>query len=284
MKRVRVSMSILALLAICALVGSTSGCNYAKMVLGKDKLNQGVLLYNQGRNREAKEFFKSATEYMPDRAAPWLFYGAALSKDYKNLSGEERDKSAQGAIDVFKKALELAKGDCKLEENAMAYLSSIYDDLGKEDDWREWMTKRAENQCANSQLKATVYHSIAVKYWQCAYDQTTRYADKAQLAADPFHYRNLDYSEESRADKAKVEACIAKGMENVEKAIAVDPEYSDVLYYKGLLYREKQKMTKVEADRKKFEEEAKKIAAQAEAITKKKEAEKAAAATPSPTK
>jgi hypothetical protein len=283
MKRLRVSMGIVVLIAICALVGSSTGCTYAKLVLGKDKLNQGVLLYNQGRNREAKEFFKSATEYMPDRATPWLFYGAALSKDYKNLSGPPRDKAVQETIDVFKKALDMAQGDCKLQENAMAYLSSIYDEEGKEDQWREWMVKRAENQCADSKLKATVYHSIAVKYWQCAYDQTTRYADKAQLAADAFHYRKMDYSEEARVDKAKVEACIAKGMENVEKALAVDPEYSDVLYYKGLLYREKQKMTNVEADRKKFEEEAKKIATQAEIINKKKEEAAKAAASPSPT-
>lgn len=279
MKSLRLNHSALVLTAVIALAAAASGCNYANMVIGKDKLNQGVLLYNQGRNKEAKEFFKSATEYMPDRPVAWLYYGAALSKDYKALAGEEREKSAMGTIDVFKKALEMAKGECRLQENAMAYISSIYDDLGNEEQWREWMIKRAENSCADSKLKTTINHSIAVKYWQCAYDQTTRYADKVQMGTDPFHYRNMDY-EAARPDKAKVEDCIAKGMEYVEKALAVDPEYADVMFYKALLYREKQKMTKVEADRKKYEEESKKISDQASAIMKKKQDAPAPAPTP----
>ena len=86
----------------------------------------------------------------------------------------------------------------------------------------------------------------------------------------------MDY-EAARKDKQKVEACISKGMEYVEKALAVDPEKSDVLYYKGLFYREKQKMTKNEAERKKFADEAEAIAKKATEITKRKEAEAAAA-------
>ena len=133
-------------------------------------------------------------------------------------------------------------------------------------------------------LKTTTYHAIAVKYWQCAYDQTTRYADKELAPKDAFHYRNMDY-EGAREDKKRVEDCIAKGLEFVEKALQIDPELEQVMYYKGLLYREKQKMTKVESERKQFELEAKKIADKAGEITKRKEAEaaaKKAAATPTP--
>lgn len=277
MKRIKqVIYSALAFSAIIALSAASSGCGYAKMVLGKDKLNQGVLIYNQGRNREAKEYFKDATGYMPNSPVAWLYYGAAMSKEYKGLAGDQRDASAKETLDVFQKALELSAGDCKLQDNATAYIASIYDDLGKEDLWREWTVKRAESECSSKELKATTYHAIAVKFWQCAYDQTTRYADKAQMSVDPFHYRNMDY-EAARLDKVRVEECIAKGMEYVERALAVDSEYADVIFYKALLYREKQKMTKVEADRKKYEEESKKITDQASAIMKKKqeEAEKA---------
>lgn len=271
MKRIRtVTGSALALAALVALSAASSGCDYAKMVIGKDKLNQGVLLYNQGRYREAKELFKDATEYMPNTPVAWLHYGATLTKDYRSLAGEEREKAAQETINVFQKALDLAQGNCKIQDNAMAYIGSVYDDLGKQDEWRDWMIKRAELPCSTNELKATTFHSIAVKYWQCAYDQTTRYADKAQMATDPFHYRNMDY-EAARADKAMVEGCITKGMEYVEKALSVDPEYADVIFYKALLFRERQKMTKVEAERKKFEEEAKKYTDQASAITKKKQ-------------
>ncbi|MCW5969600.1 MAG: hypothetical protein KIT57_13910 [Blastocatellales bacterium] len=280
MKRIKqVAYSALAFSAIIALSSASSGCGYAKMVLGKDKLNQGVLLYNQGRNREAREHFKDATDYMPDKAVAWLYYGAAMSKDYKGLGGEQRESGAKETLAVFQKALELSEGDCKLKDSATAYIASIYDDLGQEDLWREWTVKRAEDECSSKELKATTFHAIAVKFWQCAYDQTTRYADKAQMATDAFHYRNMDY-EAARADKVRVEECITRGMEFVERALAVDPEYADVMFYKGLLYREKQKMTKVDADRKKYEAEAKRIADEASALVKKKQ--EAAAAQPTP--
>ncbi len=138
------------------------------------------------------------------------------------------------------------------------------------------MVKRAESECADNTLKAGIYHSIAVKYWNCAYEQTTRYADKQRLQAEPFHYRNFDY-EAARKDKQMVEACISKGMEFVERALAVDPEKSDVLFYKRLFYLEKQKMTKNEAERKKFADEADAIGKKATEIAKRKEAEAAAA-------
>jgi len=283
MKLFRLTNATFVLCAVLVPAILAGGCAFTKRVLAKDKMNQGVLKYNQGRMDEAKSYFKEATDYVPDAAVAWLYYGAVLSKDYKAANGPEKDRLANEALDIFKKALDLSKGDCKIEESAMAYITDAYSELGKEDEWRNWMIKRAESPCATKQAKATTYHAIAVKYWQCAYDQTTRYADKAQITKDAFHYRDMDY-EAARPDKKKVEDCIAKGMEFVEKALSIDPEYSEVMYYKGLLYREKQKMTKVEAERKRYETEAKKIADQAGEITKRKEKEKAqaAAATPTP--
>ena len=79
-------------------------------------------------------------------------------------------------------------------------------------------------------------------------------------------------------DKQKAENCALKGLEFIEKAIAVDPTYADAMFYKGLLYREQQKLTKEDAKRKELDNLAVKIAEQATAVMKQKEAEAAAAA------
>ena len=47
---------------------------------------------------------------------------------------------------------------------------------------------------------------------------------------------------------------MAKGFEYFEKAIEIDPEYTRAMFYKGLLYRELQKLTKEEAKRKEYEQ------------------------------
>jgi hypothetical protein len=63
---------------------------------------------------------------------------------------------------------------------------------------------------------------------------------------------------------------VARGFEYFEKALEIDPEYTEAMYYKGLLYRERQKLTKEEAKRKEYEQMALRIADEATALQKKK--------------
>lgn len=268
----------LVLSVLAALTAFSSGCDYINLVLSKDKVNQGAILYNRGSFKEAQVFFREATDLNPKSTVAWLFLGATLVKDYKEVEGDEKVKLANEALDVYKKALDLSKGSCGNYNNAISYIATIYDDLGNTDEWRNWMLRRAEGECAtNKAEKATTYYSVAVKYWQCSYDQTTRYQEKG--AQDPFHYRNMDYPA-ALPDKQKAEECVAKGFEYIEKAIGVDAEYVDAMFYKALLYREQQKLTKDEAKRKTLAATATKVAEDASKLMKIKEAEAAKAAVP----
>jgi hypothetical protein len=96
----------------------------------------------------------------------------------------------------------------------------------------------------------------------------------------------MDYSPEALADRARAQACVTRGFEYLEKAMEIDPEYTEAMFYKGLLYRELQKLVKEEAKRKEFEQMAVKIAAEATALQRKREAaaaEEKARAQTSPT-
>jgi hypothetical protein len=62
-------------------------------------------------------------------------------------------------------------------------------------------------------------------------------------------------------------------LEYIEKALAIDPEYVDAMFYKSLLIRQQQMLTKDPAKRKELDEKAKKITDEASALQKKKEAE-----------
>ena len=263
-------ITALGITAIMGLALVSSGCEYASKIIAKDKLNQGAILYNQGRMKEAQQFFRDALSWDDKNAVGQLFLGATLVKDYKNLSGDERTKVANEALETYKKALNLVGNQCRNRDNAISYIATIYDDLDKKDEWREWILKRGEGECATKDIQATTYYTVAVNYWTCSYDQTTRYQEKG--AQDPFHYRNMDYPA-AVADKQKAEACATKGLEYIEKALAVDPEYVEAMFYKGLLYRQQQMLTKEEAKRKELGDLAKKISDEAVALQQKKEAE-----------
>lgn len=57
-------------------------------------------------------------------------------------------------------------------------MATIYDDLNDVEHWRQTMEERATNSCTKKEAQAQSYYSIGVKYWQCSYDETTRYQDK----------------------------------------------------------------------------------------------------------
>ncbi|HZS06645.1 MAG TPA: hypothetical protein VFD58_17540 [Blastocatellia bacterium] len=257
--------------ALIAAIFTSSGCAFAKKVIAKDKLNQGALKFNQGKFQEAQEFFESATSLDPTNPNAWLFYGATLIKAYENESEDPaRKKKMDEAIQAYKNALNnavtlrLEKDRCKVKDNAVGYLAKIYEDKKDDTTRREWLLQRTEGECAKPDVKAATFYSIGVQYWKCAYDETQRYADKQKVTTDPFHYRNIYTAE----DKKKHEDCVAKGLEYIEKALAVNPNYADAISYKSLLLREKQKTTSNEADRKKINDEADKYAKRAIELNK----------------
>ena len=272
MKVFRNSNTTLTLAVFVALTTLGSGCEYAKKVIAKDKVNQGAIQYNQGHNKEAREFFISATETDPAYTTAWLYLGATLVKEYnKELDDAKKKETATRALEVYRKALTLAGENCINIDNALSYIAVIYDDLKDNDEWFKAMEARATNKCTKKDAQAQSYYSIGVRYWQCSYDQTTRYQDKTKFGEDPFHYRNMDYPD-ALPDKQKAQTCVAKGFENFDKALAIDPEYTQAMFYRGMLYRELQKLTKEEAKRKEYNQTAVKIAADATALQRQKEA------------
>jgi hypothetical protein len=261
---------------IVALAMIGSGCDYVRKVIAKDKLNQGVLAFNGGRREEAKTFFLEAADYDPGNAVPWLYYGASLVRDYRGEEGNEakRRELATQALDIFQKALTLSGNNCTNRENAISNIAVIYDDLSDNDNWRTWMLKRAEDQCTNKEGKVNSYYVVAIRYWTCSHDQTTRYQNFERIRAnDMWHYRDMDYPA-ALPDKKRAEDCVTRGLEYIEKALQEDPEHVSSLFYKGLLYREKQMLTKDAVKRKELGDIALKLNDQATGLMQKQEAER----------
>jgi Tetratricopeptide repeat len=274
MKLLRNSSTAFILTGIVALALCGSGCNWARKVLAKDKLNQGVLKFNEGDREAAKVFFVEATEYDPDNAVAWLYYGATLVRDYKDEDSNEGKKKeiANKALQIFEKALTLSGDNCTNKDNAVSNIAVIYDDLNDNEQWRTWMLKRAEDTCSNKETKLASYYVIAVRYFNCSHDQTNRYQDRTKTD-DSWHYRDMDYPA-ALPDKRKAEDCVTKGLEYIEKALQENPEDSNSLFYKGLLYRERQMLTKDPVKRKELGEIALKLNETATALMQRQEQER----------
>src|SRR5262245_23050626 len=263
----------LLLIAIVTMISFTSGCGYLRLVMAKDKLNQGVICFNQGKNRCAQDFFKRALDYDPESAIAHLYYGATLVREYQEVENPEKKKQMAGeALKIYEQALALSQENCRNKDNALLYIAAIYDDLGNREENRKWLLKRAEDSCSPPQVKSRMYHAVAVQYWNCSFAQTQRFKDPKLFAKDPFHYRNMDYPE-ALPLKKEAEACTAEGLKYIERAIEQDPDFSDSLFYKGLLYREMQYLTKDVPKRREYGQIAERLNNQASEMRKRQEAE-----------
>jgi len=198
-----------------------------------------------------------------DLKGRWLDH-LRLRRDAADIKPSERDLN--GAVNAFQKALDLAT-DCRTKDLALSYLATAYGEIGAEVEETETILKRAESECATTEIKMASYYSLGVKNWQCAYSLSTAYIDKNKLSYDPFHYRNFT----DPTDKQRFDDCTTKGLEYIEKALALDPEYVSAILYKGLLCREKQKSVEDETERRQWAEEAQKLAAKGTALQSRKE-------------
>jgi hypothetical protein len=224
------------------------------------------------------EFFQCLTGVRSQEAAVWFFYGVALYDQYhynppvparglKPIEMEIHPNKLKAnfapAANAFQKVLELST-DCHMKFNAMGFLASLYTDVGDKEKANEWETNVVAMPCATPEVKAGPYFRQAVEQWQCAYEISERYADRRRLAAEPFHARNFI----NEADKQNFETCVAKGMDLIEKALAIHPDFVDALGYKCLLLREKQKATINEAERSSLDKEAKRLLERVNALAK----------------
>jgi tetratricopeptide (TPR) repeat protein len=257
-------------------------------------------MYKGSPANGAKDFFKRLASLRPDDASAWLWYGKTMFKPLessfeplgappppppppvsrkKNAGRQQKQRDVTfvrsaghnpsesdliDAINAFKRAFDMAT-DCATKDQALTRLASAYDQLGAEAEVTELLLKRAESECATNEVKASSYYSLGVKHWMCAYDLSTAYADRNN--SEPFHYRAFT----NLADRRKFDNCLTKGFEFIEKALALDPEYVEAIFYKGLLCREKQKASEDSTERGRWAEEAIKLADKGTDIQKRKE-------------
>jgi len=212
---------MLAFLAILAL--SATGC--AKLQ-ARDNLNKGVRAFREAHYENAVKYFQQAVQLDPELTTAEIYLATAYAQQYvPGGRGEDNDKNAQMAIQTFEKVLQRDPNNI----NAVAGLASIYYNLGQNDTAqiqksREYYLKYAQLDSMNP----VPFYTIAVLDWLVVYDKNNTAPKEEQLKT------------------------IDEGLEYIDKALALNPDYDDAMSYKNLLYRQK-------ADRAENDDEKKKL-------------------------
>jgi tetratricopeptide (TPR) repeat protein len=202
---------LLALLAILSLTATSC----AKLQ-ARDNLNKGVRAFRDAHYDNAVKYFQQAVELDPDLTTAEIYLGTAYAQQFvPNGRGEENEKNAQMAIQTFENVLKRDPNNV----NAIAGLASIYQNLGQVDTKNllkahDYYIKYATLDSSNP----VPFYAIGSLNWLMVYDKN-----------------NPPPAEE----QGKL---IDEGLANLDKSLALNPDYDDAMTYKNLLYREKARL------------------------------------------
>ncbi len=213
--------------AVAALALASAGCEKLK---SRDHLNKGVQAFKNAQYPEAVEHFKTAVELDPSFPVARLYLATAYMQQYiPGAISPENEQMAQAAHDQFMKVLEQTPKD-KL---AIASVASLYLNQKKWDEAQQWYEKLIGVDPNN----ADAYYSlgfIAWSKWYPAYGNAR--ANLGMKQEDPGPIKDKKVRDEL---KAKYLPGINGGLQALDKALQIKPDYDDAMAYENLLVRER---------------------------------------------
>ena len=224
-QRCRNAARVAAVLGLAVVLAGLAGCTKLK---ARDQLNKGVQSYKNAKYEDAIAHFQKAVALDPKLLNARLYLATAYAQQYiPGADIPENNQMGQQAIDEYKKVLQMDPHNT----NSVKGIASLYFNMKKFDQAKEYHEK-AKQLDPNDPEE---YYSIAVIDWTQSY--APRQEERAKLGLKP---------DEPLKDKKVCEALrernqpkVDEGIQNLNRALQLRPDYDDAMAYLNLLYREK---------------------------------------------
>lgn len=211
---------------LCTALTLVTGCNRLK---ARDQLNKGVEAFKTAHYEEAVNHFQQATQLDPSLPMARLYLATAYSQQVvPNLQSPDNLKNAQLAIQNFQIVLDKDPSNI----NALKGIAALYLNIQNFDKAKEYQNKVL----AADPNDASAHYTIGVIDWTLAYKNAipVRQGLGMQDNGDPIK------DKKACADLAQKNGpLIQEGMDALNKAIQLKPDYDDAMAYMNLLYRRK---------------------------------------------
>jgi tetratricopeptide (TPR) repeat protein len=228
-------IAIIAVAGLMVLFGA--GCDKLR---SRDRLNKGVQAFRNARYTEAVDMFKEAIQLDPNNPNAKVYLATAYMSQW--IPGAESPENKQLAEAARREFLEVLQKDPK-DKNALASLAFLaYNEatnltgdekIKKFDEARDWHLKTIEADPKNK----TAYYSLGVIAWGKWYPALM--AARAKLGMRPEDPGPLKDKKAREELKAKYGPVIQEGIDSLQKALQIDPEYDEAMAYMNLLIRER---------------------------------------------
>jgi len=221
---------VLSAIAVLLALLSAVGCDRLR---ARDQLNKGVNSYKNARYEEAIEHFKNAVALDPKLVNAQLYLATAYAQQYiPGADAPDNNRYAEQAIEEFKKVL--ASNPPKEQKiHSLKGIASLYYNMKKMDQARDYYQQIAQLDPNDPET----YYSLGVIDWIESYQP--RMDQRAKLGLKPTDDpKGKDCADLLKSIKDRNEPKVQDGIQNLQKALQLRPDYDDAMAYLNLMYRE----------------------------------------------
>jgi tetratricopeptide (TPR) repeat protein len=229
-------------IALAVLVVTTSGCGLVNRIRAKNDLNEAARAYREGHFEEAEQYSRKALDLDPDNKTALAFIARTIHAQYKpGVQTPENIAKANEAIQAYQRILEK---DPKNDEayKAIAYL---YGATKEEDKLRAWISARATDATLEPEKRAEAYIVLASKDWDCSFKMTELPSNKVTTVGAG-NKATVSYKKPNQKEFDTAQQCVKRGLEEIEKAIQLDPNSETAWSYKTNLLLEAAKLAEMD--------------------------------------
>jgi len=227
------NLRLLTLAAVALALFSAVGCNKLR---ARDQLNKGVEAYKNSHYEQAIDHFQQAVQLDPALINARMYLATAFVSQYiPGVDSPDNLRTAQQAIDEYQKVID-ANPSRDQKVNSAKGIAYLYLNMKKWDDAKKYY-RMASDQDPND---PEPYYSIGVIDWTACY--APRMEERAKLGLKPDEHLNPKNKDQKRVCdelKAKNSSAIQEGIDSLNKAIQLRPDYDDAMAYMNLMFRER---------------------------------------------
>lgn len=233
---------ILILICITALIGAN--CSYYDRIIARKNLVDGANAYKSRDFAQAQENFRTAIARDPDGNSlegktAQLFLARTLHSEY--IGDRLRTDLAENAIKEYKQYLAKEPND----QSAFKAVANLLENLGRDDEWRKWITDRTQNESVPAEQRAEALTSLAARENTCANDISDVEPVKQTVEKEGVaEYKFVKPEDEATFNKLK--QCTEQGLQYANKAVELDPNSDSAWSYKASLLVQKMRIAEME--------------------------------------
>jgi len=227
------NLRLLTLAAVVLALFSSVGCDKLR---ARDQLNKGVKSYKDNHYEQAIDHFQQAVQLDPTLINARMYLATAYVSQYiPGVDSPDNLRTAQQAIDEYQKVID-ANPSRDQKVNSAKGIAYLYLNEKRWDDAKKYYRMASDL----DQNDPEPYYSVGVIDWTACYQP--RMEKRAALGMKPeenLNPKNKDQMKACAELKVQNASSIQEGIDSLNKAIQLRPDYDDAMAYLNLMYREK---------------------------------------------